>query len=262
MERSPLPESNRLAYDFFVLVWGEPFVQNFVETTLPAQLSPGNLPALSRAADVTYHIYTDRASEAALTAGAQDARDHARLEFHFFDELSTTDGNSFLAHARDLRPPEYKYEIQNLCARHLFDLVGDDDRRAFVVVDSNMILSEGSLAAMHARRRAGWKAVMVNALRLSQEGALAALRSMEGHGNGYSPRQLVRLALENPHHIAENSFADSDPFTPYPSQLYWRVGDDGILGRAFLPHPLMVCQHPALKNFQSTMDYDLALRGW
>ena len=92
MERSPLPESNRLAYDFFVLVWGEPFVQNFVETTLPAQLSPGNLPALSRAADVTYHIYTDRASEAALTAGAQDARDHARLEFHFFDELSTTDG--------------------------------------------------------------------------------------------------------------------------------------------------------------------------
>ena len=43
---------------FVVPVWGEAYVNLFTEISPPAQLSPGNIPALLNLARCQYHIYT------------------------------------------------------------------------------------------------------------------------------------------------------------------------------------------------------------
>lgn len=247
-----------MGYDIFVLVWGGEFVRDFVRWSLPSQLADGNIPALSRARDVRYHIYTDRESDTAFRPGIEALSEICDLHFHYFDEIEIG-GAQISQRAQGLDGPDYKYQIQRLSMRHLFEAVGDDPDRAFILFDSNILLSDGALAAVHQRRQEGWKAIAVNALRMSQERMVATV----GDGDlALSSPALVKFAIDHFHRLGADSFIDAENFSPYPSQLYWRVGEDGIAGRNFIPHPLMVCNAPGLRNFQSTADYDLALRAW
>jgi hypothetical protein len=45
------------------LVFNEKYVNNFINYSLPSMLSPNNLPAMSRIADIEYHIYTHTEEE-------------------------------------------------------------------------------------------------------------------------------------------------------------------------------------------------------
>lgn len=249
-----------LAYDIFVLVWGERFVRDFVEVALPFQLAEGNLPALSQADAVNYHIYTDRESRAWFGDVDIQIGAYADLLFHYFDEIFVGE-DAVSDRLSAARGSETKYQTQHDCALHLLDLIGEDSGRAIVILDPNFILADGTFAAMDARRRGGAKAVMVNALRLDRERALPRLRDIAA-GATTNPRTLFNLAISYLHPMAQTAFHDAPHFSPYPSQIYWRVGATGISGRCFIPHPLMVTNHPALRSHCSTMDYELALRGW
>ncbi len=249
-----------VSYHFFVLVWGKEFVRKFVEVTLPFQLTPGNLPGLGQTARMTYWIYTDRASEAAFRPEIHALEDMAEVEFRHLEEITAGD-EPLLEAVGGLEPPELKYEIQKHCLRHLIERLPMDGSAALVILDSNLILGDGTLRAMGLRRDQGKKAVTVSFLRLSEERALPGLRRLMADGGaGTGPRQIMPIALAGLHRAAREFFVDAPCFTPYPSQLFWSVGAGGALAHSFIPHPLMVTVTPPIRHFQSTADYDMALR--
>ncbi|MBT7956293.1 MAG: hypothetical protein HN731_13960 [Rhodospirillaceae bacterium] len=250
-----------MIYHVFMLVWGERFVRDFVEVSLPYQCMAGNLPGLAQDGEVFYHIYTDHDSLAAFEPEVQVLSQYATPHFHLLDDMRVGK-TPLLDWVKDLKGPEIKYEIQKRCVLHLTDRTLADPDSEIVLLDSNFILSEGTLANAATHMQDGAKAVNINFLRVNAESALPALKDALGNETPVDGRALVQVALDHPHHLQESFFVDAENFTSYPSQLCWRVADKGILAHAYIPHPLIVKSTPQIKTYQSTMDYDLVLRSW
>ena len=75
-----------MRYEIFVTLWGEKFVKKFLDFALSSQLTPGNLPGLSKEAYILYRIYTDRASEPFFWPGLQRLSPHCD-EFIFYEDI-------------------------------------------------------------------------------------------------------------------------------------------------------------------------------
>ncbi|MEE2760182.1 MAG: hypothetical protein VYE18_01905 [Pseudomonadota bacterium] len=248
-----------MKYHLFLLVWGEAFAVAHTRLALPFLMMPGNLPALASDAEVDFHIYTDAETRPLLEAGGAGLDAHCRRRIHVLEEIAIR-GQSPLAHAAGIPLPEYKYALQRECVRHLHQTVKGEGEATAIFLDSNFLLSDGSLAAIHSRRLQGFQAAAVNVLRLSEPKAVPLLLDRLRSGHNIDGRALAAIGFQAPHHFTEAFCIDADRFTPYPSQLIWRLGDGSLLTRAFLPHPLMVPVSPEMARSQSTMDYDMALR--
>tara|TARA_B100000315_G_scaffold259491_1_gene315760 strand:+ start:1992 stop:3146 length:1155 start_codon:yes stop_codon:yes gene_type:complete len=251
-----------MRYDVFVTVWGQDFVEKFVEFSLGSQLAAGNIPALAEQADIHYHIYTDRESrdffEPALDALSKFAEPH----FYFYDEIPYGGGRLDQAIANS-EPSTIKHNVQRITAQHMLSRLED---ATAILLDSDFIIADGSLARLHELRLQGKRAVSTMLMRLDQDSAAPILRqNLSAH---LSPRALVRLCLDHMHPIFAGYFVDAAQPTSYPSQLNWRVGQkdnvSGVVTHCLFPHPLMVMPDPlggeSASKYFSTMDYDYALR--
>ncbi|NQV55748.1 MAG: hypothetical protein HQ503_07815 [Rhodospirillales bacterium] len=247
-----------MSYHIFLLVYGAPFARRYLDFSLPYQLCPGNLPALANLADVTYHIYTDREAAPILAEGCENLAPFCDHQIHVMEDIEIR-GASPLEHAAGIPDPGYRYELQRECIRHLYSLIGDQAEASIIMLDPNILISDGAFKALDTYRRDGYDAVAVTVLRLSEDLAGDAFRPGSTQLEA-APRHMMGIALNSLHHMTKAFFVDSDVPTPYPSQIAWPVGDDGFLIRAFLPHPLMVPVSPNIARSQSTMDYDMALR--
>jgi hypothetical protein len=236
-----------MSWHFFVLVWGDEFVDRFGKFVVPFLAMPGNIPALANDGDVVFHAYTDASSRSSLEAALAPLAALCRIDVRLFDDSA----------AQRFSGPNFRYELQRGCLR---DLVASLSDGSIVLLDSNFLLSDGTLAAVSERRRQGYSAACITFVRTSTESLLARLMPSLSSGAAIGGGPLLDLALSSLHHITRSFFVDAAPFTPYPSQVSWRIGTDGFVTRNFLPHPLMVPVSSALLHSQSTMDYDLALR--
>jgi hypothetical protein len=122
-----------------------------------------------------------------------------------------------------------------------------------MLLDSDFIFADGAWAVLPERVEKGAKAVCAMFLRLAEEHAGPHLRPV------MRPHDLVRLGLDALHPLTRAMFVDAEPFTSYPSQLNWRVGEGGFVTHCFFPHPLLVVPDRSTR-YSSTMDYEFALR--
>lgn len=236
-----------MTWHLFFLVWGEPFVGQVARVTVPFLMMGGNIPALSADDRVVLHIYTDPESRQALLKAVSPLSPWCSIDVRIFDDTA----------ARAFHGPDFKYELQRWCLR---DLVGSLTEGSMVLLDSNFLLSDGTLSALAVRRREGYRAVCVPVLRATTEPLCGLLAPALMNGASVEARSLIEAALNSLHHITKSFFVDATPFSPYPSQMSWRVEGGGFVTRNFLPHPLMVPVSSAFLRSQSTMDYDLTLR--
>jgi hypothetical protein len=253
-------------YDFFVTVWGQPFVRKFIDLSLFSQLSPGNLPKIAKSAEIHYHIYTDKASRELFGSSLLELSKYAEIKFYYFDEIPFDGGNLDQAISNsDVKT--VKHNVQRITANHMLSDLKDS---AAVLMDSDFIVADGSLARMHGLRQKGKRAVMVPLLRLNETTASPIL--YENMTFYLTARNLVKLCFNHMHPILDAFFMGSKCSTSYPSQLNWWVGKSrqtssarvGIVTQCLFPHPLMIepdllARDSGVKYF-STMDYDYALR--
>jgi len=69
----------------------------------------------------------------------------------------------------------------------------------------------------------------------------------------------MQLALRNLHPLATSSFWEEGEDDLLPSNLYWRVGSEGILARCFHLHPILVFPERKQAPFFVTVDDDYVL---
>jgi hypothetical protein len=227
-----------------VPVWGEAYTRLFAELCLPTLLAPGNIPALPHRERHVFAIYTtpdDRRIIEAAPAFALLSRTIA-VEFH---PVRARVGQ-IINH----------YDVQSDCFRRAIRRA-DAANRAMVFLTPDLVMADGSLRGLARIAGTGARAVLGVGIRLDKAPARERLLAYRADDAiAIVPRDLVRLALGALHPIARAHMFHGESDAIQLSNLYWRVGGEGLVARCFHLHPFLV--YPRVKNapFSNTVDGD------
>jgi len=140
----------------------------------------------------------------------------------------------------------------------------DDDviagETAFVFLTPDGIYGNGSFKRVREICDAGYKAVLIPGPRVVKETFLMEYYPTLKPSGGvpmFANRDLVHLFLRHTHRITKSYFVNDDQpyFSTQPAQLYWRVGDEGLIYRAFVYHPLVVRPDYRVLDVPGTIDW-------
>ena len=229
-------------YYFLTPVWGREYTQLYVDVVIPAQLAQGNLPAFRSDGQSRYIVYTTREDAEAIRTAAS---------FRSLSEIITT---AIEIIDENIRVP---HDTMSNCFRRGIVAAERADAAA-IFLTPDLVFADGSFAALKRLTESGSDVVFVPGLRTLKQGVSAALREQYKSGCVIKvpPRDLMQVALDNLHPLADLSWWEEGERDLVPANLYWRVGSEGIVARCFHLHPLLV--HTQCKNptFFGTVDDD------
>jgi len=228
-------------------VWGDIFITQFLEKSLPTLLADGNIPALAKALPTRFVFLTRASDESTFRShpAFRHLADVCAVEFLPIDDLITRSNHSTtvtLAYARAVRR----------AGEAMLDT-------CFFFLVSDYIMADGSLAAVLARMLGGASAVQVGNFQLEEISAedwlLDRLSGVET-SLALTPREIMGYALGCLHPLTAANIVNfplchnSDT-----NRLLWRVDADTLIGRFYLLH--MICIRPETTDFVigSSCDY-------
>lgn len=237
-------------YLFITPVWGEVYVDRFVKVSLPSQLSAGNLGAIPPGKGL-YLIYTRREHAKAITRSAAYRRLKAMMavSVRSLDDLP------------DPRINENPHELQTAAYTRGIK-AGEGKQTAYVFLTPDILIGDGTLASAVRLTEAGKRVHLVAGVRMSTDGAVACVAADRAAGRPeipIPPRRLVRHLLDNLHPISAAHVVTNDTVRA-PQHLYWTVGDQGLLVRAFHLHPLVVWPRVTDVRIRNTIDDEFIAR--
>ena len=231
-------------FHFVTVVWGESFTDFFLTIALPNQLSPGNLHSFTQDVKACYKIYTTSGYASVI----RDSKSYARLLEIMSAQIVCLDDINL----------EAKYQAMSECHRHsIREAVNTGATLVFLPPDA--IWAEGSFRNMLQLAKRGKRVILVGGIRVVKESVLPVLTDLFSpeRTSSLSSRELVKIAMEHLHPSSECFFWDSPNYrTDLPCALYWRVGNEGLLGRYFHLHPIMVTPYRKDILPTSTIDDD------
>lgn len=230
---------------FVVPVWGDEYTRCFTELCLPTLLAPGNLPSLPHRERHRFVIYTtprDRQIIEVAPVFTRIAR-LIRVEFHPV--------RARVGHIIN------QYDVQSDCFRRAIRNADAADQ-ALVFLTPDMIIADGSLHGLARIADTKARAVLGVGIRLDKalvrNRLLAEFCPGAGDAIAMAPRDMARLAFGALHPISTSHMFHAESDSIQLSNLYWRVGNEGLLARCFHLHPFLV--YPRVKNapFGDTVD--------
>jgi len=242
---SPVVSRRPSGFFFLTPVWGESYTRLYVDTVIPAQLANGNLQAFRGEPGNRYIIFTRPEDAEVIRSSAiyGQLNSIVPVSFEFITERVNV--------VHDMMTDCYRCGIE----------AAEKVDAAAIFLTPDIVLSDGSLATIKRLSDAGWDVIYVPAIRTMKKAVAASLEKSFRHGDAVqiSPRQLMRIALDNLHPLADSSWWEEGEGGLVPANIYWRVGDEGIVGRCFHLHPIFV--YPQRKNvrFFGTVDDDYVL---
>ncbi len=208
---------------FLTPVWGG-HLPLFIDVVIPALLSPGNLPSCPGSKYIIYTTYNGR---------------RAIKNSTHFRQLSSTVEVVF----KEVEPGPGCY-VASTCYRRGV-AAADGDPCVFLCPD--IVFADGAFANMK-RLAESYDVIYIPCIRTLRADVAAALPV------GVSPRKLMKIAFDNLHPLAHTSFwAEYGPDF-IPANLYWRVGDEGLVARCFHLHPLFVRPQVSTTEWKGTVD--------
>jgi hypothetical protein len=228
-------------------IWGEDFIDQFVEHSLPTLLARGNIPALTAALPTRFVFLTRARDEKTIRAhpGCRRLQRVCTVEFLPIDDLITSGNHSTtitLAYARAVR--QAGAAMVDTC---------------FFFLVSDCIMADGSLSAVLARIQSGASAVQVGNFQVDEDTANEWLyERIAGAGSSLelSPREMMRWALGCLHPITAANIVNFPLcYNTNVNRLLWRVDENTLIGRFYLLH--MICIRPETADFVvgSSCDY-------
>lgn len=203
-------------------MWGKEFTDLFLNTSLPSQLSTLNLGSTHSNHEITYKIYT-------TPEDANDIQKHPH-----FQKLSRT------IKTKILTP-----QIPNKSGKYL--MMSDFHRLALkeasrenipmIFIAPDLFFSEGTFSAIIKLIEKGQRVLYIPTLRLNKPSFISAMQpklmDLYQHGNTFSPRELVKLAMNHFHPVTKADFWEKDTISKWPSQIGWRLDDHSMMVRGF-----------------------------
>lgn len=227
-----------MRFYIITIVWGEVYTDLFLRFALPTQLSAGNLPAFRQVEKAVYAIYTtSKDAETIRTSSVYSA-----LYDIVYPEIVEID---------DIDLNQNKMVVWNECQKRAI-LAGNRDNSILIFLSPDDLWADGSFSNLLKIAASGKKVVLVNTVNLTKETFVPAFVQEFTPNKDLSisvtPRELVRLSLDHLHPLYKAWTWDSKDYCypPYSPHIYWKVNQEGLLGKGFHIHPLLV--NPARKD--------------
>jgi hypothetical protein len=238
---------------FVVPAWGTTYVQTFIDLCLPAQMAPGNIPALRGREGDRYTIYTTRSDhERIARAPAFKALERwieVKIEFLDTDLMALND----LA-------AEKKYQLKSRCYLTALREAGDTDA-AVVALNADVLLANGFVQRATELLARGKRVIEVLGPRGLRDPIAETLVSKYWTPDSailIEPAELSALWMKHRHPLMKMHEVEGVLGAAFhPSHLYWIVGDQGVVVRAFHLYPIVVAPGRSRVEFSTTIDDDL-----
>lgn len=231
IERVSIADTKFRPFYFTVVFWGRAYREFFTDLLLASLLSPNNIPALRRERQSKFLIVTtkndwDAVQEHGLFQELQEYVDPIWFEMAY----PNADDLKMLVMSRG----------HKVVAQKAFE-----DKAYGVFVTPDLILSDGSVAAMEALAEMGKKVVLSVALRFGYESLLPKLEKegylVKGKPLAIPPRDLMRLGLPSFHSETLRYEYEKPYFADMPISIYWWVPDgNGVIIHSFSWAPLVL----------------------
>lgn len=214
-------------------VWGKTYCALFANFSLPSLLAAENIPHLARGASFTFHIVTTKRDRRRLEGAPAMAvlRRYGNIDWEILEDYGVA------------QPPigvnGKKYSFISALQNLAMERASDYDAIVFNYAD--FIWANGSLRhALELLEKGGSRkdAVLSFCMPVDRGAGIAALERHRVRSDpaviDLTPRDGARIAIERMHREARRRFWDNaQNFTNTPSYIMWKVGDDGIIVRAY-----------------------------
>ncbi|MCW5770139.1 MAG: hypothetical protein KIT16_00785 [Rhodospirillaceae bacterium] len=228
-------------------VWGDKYVQEFLDWRLPTWLAPGNIPALAAALPTEFVFLTGRDDEACLKQhpGYERLSRLCAVRTHYIDRLITGINHSTtltLAFAEAVRA--------------MGDAMLDT---CFFFLVSDYVVADGAFGHVLKRMLAGASAIQAGNFQVDEASGLPWLKRRlddSPHVLALPPAEMLHWGLAHLHPATAANFVNIGlSHNAHTNRLFWRVDHRTILGRFFLLH--MICIRPEITDFVvgSSADY-------
>jgi hypothetical protein len=243
---------------FIVVFWGREHRIYFLRLCLASLLSKGNIPALSKNAGHRMVIATTREDWDAIQAHPTFRHMKKYIEPLFLKlERPGPDDSKMLAMSKG----------HKLASTRAFD-----DKAMGVYLTPDLVLTDGSVAALDLLSRDGAKVVMCAAVRFAWETCIPEMRRRfdmkAGKALTLPPRELCEVALNSLHSETMRYNWEKSYFVNMPIVCYWDVPKgEGVVVHSFSWAPLLV-NYAALESHDTktfdewTLDGDYIYRNF
>ncbi|MBV5333914.1 hypothetical protein JZU57_01445, partial [bacterium] len=231
-ESTPLPprSAQRPRFHHTVVVWGETYVDLFLNGCLLSLLAPGNIPGMDSNSDSSFNIYTTEDDAAYMNKypTIEKLRQYIIVKFHTIGSCEALQAFS-----------DNRYVILSAFHRCAHELARAED--AFLTfISPDGVMSDGAFSAVERRVAAGWDVVLVTGIRTELENVAPWLRTQIGADGSLPLRSedMVRIGLRHLHSSTRSHVWGSPDFnSDWPSQLFWPDGDDLMIAHCWQLHP-------------------------
>ena len=239
-------------FHFNVVFWGDRFRHYLTDFCLPSLLSPRNIPHLSGGRRNRFIFCTTAEDQAALERTQIFALLDRHIEPHFIEIPPPPAGLSGCEHMG------VGHKLAAEMIHH--------ERGYGVFLTPDLMMSDGSIAALEGYARAGHQVVLSVALRFGEEplfqnlAAMGIIRegehlSQAGRARTITGRQLVAAGIRSFHSETQRYDWESPSFTDFPCACWWRVpGEDGIVVHSLSWAPVLVDYAAVDRHDTSTFD--------
>lgn len=222
-------------------VWGEKYINTFLQLSLPTQFSPGNLKTLS--SKPNYIIYTDQLGKAQVLHSPiyKKLKDHTNVIFRLIEIDKKTCPFDILlqCHSDAIK------EANKLSAPIVF-LAPD----CILSINVFSYLEK----AVHRKNRL----VAICSARMSLEKYKEIIQEKEGslltEEVHWTSQDLAKTTINNLHHRGKCLLMGNNKISSHPSQMYWKLDENNLLAKAFHLHPLLIW--PEVHNIYPLLSAD------
>lgn len=228
------------------IAWGDRYVSELLELTIPALLAPGNLPAFSRHFDCEYCIVT---------------------ETRLFDRITTDPAIGDLAAFGDIRlipiddllSPHYGVTLTYALVRGFADLGPAMTETHLVFFNADFIIADGSYEKLASVIKGGARLVVSPSYCMILEETIDALRSRCDPATcvlSLPKRILASLILAHRHNTIRAKTVNQRLFriSRY-DQFYWYVDENTLLGRQLPIAVVYMRPERVLTELRTLWDY-------
>lgn len=261
MRDTPSSKGDRRRLIICVTVWGERYVELFIQYFLPSILSPNNVPALSQIRDIIFDLYTTPENAETIRSAPSflELSRFVRVNFIMFSNRMV-DGPGYS------RWPLIRYYIyggfHHVSIQHAQTLDAD-----IICIAPDGVHSDGSFYNYAKFVDEGYKAVMFTATRGQAEKLLPILddlRDEATHSLTLPSRTLVELAAQHVHHDFRRFVLTKDnKHVPNFLSVLMFPRPDGFYVRCFHLHPIIIAAEVLQKDVHfdySAVDANLVAR--
>jgi hypothetical protein len=240
-------QENGHTVSILLVVWGEQYIHDFLQFSLPSLLAPGNVPALAAAYKTKFIFLTQTKDFAILqeSLAFQKITTYCEVQFIAIDDLLLYNNKTCtLTLAYDRAVQQSGKQMLNTY---------------FVFLTVDYIMADGSLQGLMRYMQQGYSAICAGNFQVIKENMAPFLLTQinpETHAIQIGPRDLLTHSFPHLHPIViANLFEKNIVHNEDANRFFLRYNEQIMVGRFYLLH--MLCIKPEITHYQvsSSCDY-------